>query len=57
VGKSGFERPDVVAAVPSVDKVRVGWQGIATDVTNIGKKNIEGYVTVASGGYCRLSTN
>jgi hypothetical protein len=54
LGKSGLDRPDVVAALPSVGKARVGWQGIATGVSNIGKQDIEAYFPWAGGGYCRL---
>jgi hypothetical protein len=54
LGKPGIQRPDVLAAVPSIDKLRVGWQGIAGGPSGLGTDNIEAYVSSRSGRYCRF---
>lgn len=54
LGKPGVRRPDVLAAVPSIKKIRVGWQGFARSTGDIGLDNIEAYISTQSGEYCRL---
>jgi hypothetical protein len=55
LGKPGIPRPDLRAAVPSVDTRRVGWQAIAGGLGGIGTGNIEAYISSKSGRHCRFS--
>lgn len=53
-GKQGIPRPDVLTALPLINKMRVGWQGVARDTGGIRLDNIEAYIFTQYGKYCRL---
>lgn len=54
LGKPGGWRPDVAAAVPSVGKPRVGWQAYAAGSAEVGLRDVEAYLPMKGGGYCRI---
>ena len=54
LGKPGGWRPDVAAAVPSIGKIRVGWQAYATGPSDVALRDVEAYLPMKGGGYCRI---
>ncbi|MGZ5016544.1 MAG: hypothetical protein ACXV8U_12215 [Methylobacter sp.] len=54
LGKPGVQRPDVLVAIPTINNMRIGWQGIARGTDGLGLDNIEAYISTQSGQYCRL---
>lgn len=54
LGKPGVQRPDVLAAIPSIKRIRVGWQGFTRSSGDFRLDNIEAYIFTKSDGYCRL---
>jgi MFS family permease len=54
LGKPGIQRPDVITAIPSINKIRVGWQGFARDANDLKLDNIEAYLVTRDGVYCQF---